>query len=441
MDKKILILGAGRSSGTLIDYLLNQSQQFEWKITVADTNLALAKAKVKNHPNGFPVDIDYISQTHLLAAFDLIISLLPPNLHFEVAQACVHFKKNFLTTSYVTDKINSLHEEAIKNKVLLMMECGLDPGLDHISAMKMLDEMKEMGGRINSFKSYCGGLVAPSSDNNNWNYKITWNPRNVVLAGQGGVVKYLMRGKKKFITYHQLFERTENIEIEYYGSFEAYFNRDSLNYQSLYGLDGIQTLVRGTLRRPGFSKAWDILVHLGLTDDSFTIEDSENMTYKEFFSSFLPHTVDFNTLDEFWEQNHGHISDLVKEKIIYLGLVENEKIGIPNATPAQILQKRMIEKLKLEENDKDMVVLYHEMIYDYNQRMRFKKSSLVVEGTNSEETAMAKLVGLPLGMVAKLILTDKLNLSGVHIPVYPEIYNPVLKELKELGIKFTEVIL
>jgi saccharopine dehydrogenase-like NADP-dependent oxidoreductase len=437
--KKILILGAGRSSASLIDYLLNESGKQGWQVIVADASLEMAQEKIKGNKNGKAVQLDINNsaqrETEIKEA-DLVISLLPPAFHLPVAETCVAFSKNLLTASYVTPEIQALHSQAEKKGILLLMETGLDPGLDHMSALKEINAIKAQGGKITSFKSYTGGLVAPESDNNPWRYKVTWNPRNVVMAGQG-TVKYLEAGRYKFIPYHQLFRRLEKISIEGYGEFEGYANRDSLKYINTYGLESIPTFIRGTLRKPGFCSAWNCLVQLGMCDDSFVIDNSENMTYKEFTASFLDDN-NINTVQRtFCKYVNIHESSDDMLRVKWLGLFTNEKTGIPNATPAQIIQKLIMEKWKMRPEDKDMIVMQHLLEYELEGKHLKLSASLVVKGDDQMHTAMAKTVGLPLGMAAKLILQGKISMKGVQIPVTKEIYEPVLSELAGMGVEFT----
>ena len=283
--RNILIIGAGRSASSLIQYLLNKSTQENLHLTIADISLELAQRKTNNHPNATAIALDITneSQRHAeIAKADIVISMLPAHLHIEVAKDCIIYKKHMVTASYVSDAMQELDAAAKENGLIFMNEIGLDPGIDHMSAMKVIEEIREKGGKIILFESFCGGLVAPESDNNLWNYKFTWAPRNVVLAGQGGAAKFIQEGKYKYIPYTKLFRRTEFLMVEGYGKFEGYANRDSLKYRSVYGLDDALTLYRGTIRRVGFSKAWNMFVQLGMTDDTYTMENSENMSFYPF---------------------------------------------------------------------------------------------------------------------------------------------------------------
>ncbi|SFE71526.1 saccharopine dehydrogenase C-terminal domain-containing protein [Thermoflexibacter ruber] len=439
--KKILLIGAGRSSYSLIQYLLNCAMREDWELIVGDMNLVLAQEKVKNHPKGKAIQFD-INQAEIadkeIAEAEVVISLLPPFLHSKVAQACLKFHKHLITASYVSPEIKAMNSEAKSKGLLFLNEIGLDPGIDHLSAMQIIDRLKAEEAKISAFRSYTGGLVAPEYDNNPWHYKFTWNPRNVVLAGQG-TAKYIINGQYKYVPYHRLFSHLEQVSITGHGEFEGYPNRDSLTYREVYGIAHIPTLLRGTLRSKGFCQSWNVFVQLGMTDDSYVIENSENMTYREFTNSFLQYSKTYLVEEKLAmllgvTPNH----ELIK-KIEWLGLLGHERIGLPQATPAQILQHLLEKKWKLEADDKDMIVMQH--IFEYETLQGEKKklfSSLVVKGENKQETAMAKTVGLPLGIATKLLLHGKISLRGVLIPVQAEIYVPVLEELAQLGIQFSE---
>jgi len=437
--KNILIFGAGRSSHTLIQYLTEHARQFDWKITVADFAEKYWRANAEVHYRQVDVN-DEPERDREVGEADLVISMLPARFHPLVAQSCVKFSKNLLTASYETKELKAFENEVTQKGLFFLNECGLDPGLDHMSAMKLIDRIKTDGHNLQSFESFTGGLVAPESDNNPWHYKFSWNPRNVVLAGQDGPAKFIQNGKYKYIPYNRLFRRTELIDIENYGLFEGYANRDSLKYIEKYNLQGISTIYRGTLRRPGFCRAWNVFVQLGATDDSYIMENTENMTYREFINSFLYyHPTDSVELKLYHYMHIDQDSDII-QKLKWLGIFSNTKIGLKQATPAQIMEHMLKQKWQLQPGDKDMVVMWHKFVYRDKNSGILKKmtSSLVVTGDSDQHTAMAKTVGLPLGIAAKLVLTEKIKLTGMYIPNLPAIYHPVLDELKKHGIVFSE---
>ena len=439
--KKIIIFGAGRSSTSLIEYLLSIAKEQHLFITLLDFNEELAKSKISNHKYGEAYFIDANNKNERLKFIkgsQLVISMLPAHMHLGIVKDAIHEKVHVITPSYVTEEIRSLDEAAQNNDVLILNEMGLDPGIDHMSAKKIIDEIEDNGGKLTGFESFTGGLVAPESDDNPWNYKFTWNPRNVVLAGQGGTAKFIQEGKYKYIPYNKLFRRTEIIEIEEYGKFEGYANRDSLRYRSVYGLNEIPTMYRGTLRKIGFCRAWNVFVQLGLTDDSYVIEGSEHITNRDFINSFLA----YNPHDSVELKLRHYLGieqdDYIWEKLVWLGLFEDKKIGLKNATPAQILQKILQDKWSLTEEDKDMIVMWHKFNFIHKGVDKEIRSHMVYIGKDSQFTAMSDTVGLPLGIAAKLLLNEKIKGRGVKLPIEKEIYQPVLDELEELGITFEE---
>jgi saccharopine dehydrogenase-like NADP-dependent oxidoreductase len=439
--KKILVIGSGRSSTSLIKYLLDNSELEKWTVTVVDFNLKLAESKVGNHPNGLCFKLDAnndIKRKEFIQSSDVVISMLPAHMHFKVLKDSVDCGVHVITPSYITDEIRSLNEDALKNNVLVLNELGLDPGIDHMSAKKLIDHVKANGGEVKGFESYTGGLVAPESDDNPWNYKFTWNPRNVVLAGQGGSAKFIKEGKYKYIPYHKLFRRTDIIDVPGYGKFEGYPNRDSLKYRSIYELDNISTMYRGTLRKVGFCRAWNIFVQLGATDDSYIVEGSENMTNREFINSFLK----FNTYDSVELKLRHYLrieqDDYMWEKLVWLGIFEDKKIGLKNASPAQILQKILQDKWTLSPQDKDMIVMWHRVTYKLDKIEKSLISHMTFIGKDSNLTAMSDTVGLPLGIATKMLLNGSIKTRGVVLPLDKQIYDPVLKELKQYGINFVE---
>ncbi len=440
--RKILVIGAGKSSSSLITYLLNKSTSENLHITVADISLELAKSKIQNHKNGTAIALDIsddIQRTKEINNTNIVISMLPAHLHINVAKDCLKYGKNMVTASYVSKEIMELNEEVSKTGLIFMNEVGLDPGIDHMSAMQIIDSIREKGGKMLLFESFCGGLVAPESDNNLWNYKFTWNPRNVVLAGQGGASKFIQEGTYKYIPYHKLFRRTEILNIDGFGKFEAYANRDSLKYRSIYGLDDILTLYRGTIRRVGFSKAWNIFVQLGMTDDSYIMENSENMSYRDFTNSFLAYNPNDSVELKLRYYLKIDQDDIIWEKLLELDIFNNtKKVGLKNATPAQILEKILKDSWTLQKDDKDMIVMQHLIGYELNGKKQQIESSMVCIGDNQTYTAMAKTVGLPVAIATLKILNGEINATGVLRPVTKEIYKPILKELEENGINFSE---
>jgi len=440
--RHILIIGAGRSASSLIQYLLNKSEEENLHLTIGDLSLELAQRKTKHHKNATAIALDIYNEEQRrneIQKADIVISMLPAFMHIEVAKDCILFKKHMVTASYISEEMQNLDQLAKENNLIFMNEIGLDPGIDHMSAMKVIDEIRDQGGKIILFESFCGGLVAPESDNNLWNYKFTWNPRNVVLAGQGGAAKFIQEGSYKYIPYHKLFRRTEFMEVESYGRFEGYANRDSLKYRSVYGLDDVLTLYRGTIRRVGYSKAWNMFVQLGMTDDSYTMENSETMTYREFTNSFLPYHPTDSVEIKLRLSLKIDQDDIKWDKLLELDLFNPTKmVGLKNATPAQILEKILTDSWTLEEHDKDMIVMYHKFGYEIDGKQKQIDSKMVCLGDDQTYTAMAKTVGLPVAMATLQILNGNIKTPGVQLPINREVYLPILKELEEYGVIFHE---
>ncbi|HWB63487.1 MAG TPA: saccharopine dehydrogenase C-terminal domain-containing protein, partial [Chitinophagales bacterium] len=423
-----LILGAGKSSIYLIDYLAEHAAQQQWQVTVADVSQQLALAKTKGRAGTQALAINLADQSAtetLLSTANVVISMLPAAFHWQIAKMCVALKKHLVTPSYISPEMKALHAEVESAGLVFMNEMGLDPGIDHMSALQIIDALKEKGAKVTSFKSHCGGLIAPESDTNLWHYKFTWNPRNVVLAGQGaGGIKYRLNGQMCELKYEELFASAEMITVEGHGNFESYPNRDSLKYISEYGLDDIETMYRGTLRVPPFCKGWNCLVKLGLTREE--VVDTASLLRQE---------------DEILKLLAIDKSNETYRLLIQLGLFDKlAAIKGGKINPAVFIQQILEEKWRLQPGDKDMVVMVHEIEYRLGAEKKKIQSSLVCTGDNEEHTAMAKTVGLPVAMVTKMLLNGAISKKGVLMPKYPEIYNPILADLKQYGITFNEII-
>lgn len=440
--RNILIIGAGRSATCLIRYLLDKSSSEKLFITIGDISLRAAQKFTKNHTNAKGILLDVFNKEERERAVkncDMVISMLPARFHIEVAKDCITFGKNLVTASYISDEMQNLDKEAKAKGLVFMNEIGVDPGIDHMSAMKVIDNIRDKGGKLLLFESFTGGLVAPESDNNLWNYKFTWNPRNVVLAGQGGAAEFLQEGLYKYIPYNRLFRRTELIKIDGYGKFEVYANRNSLKYHDVYGFKDILTLYRGTIRRVGFSRAWNVFVQLGMTEDGYIIPNSENLTYRKYVNLFLPYSPTDSVELKFRHNLKIDQDDLIWEKLEELDIFNGKKkLGIKNATPAQALQKILMDKWTLAENDKDMIVMYHKFGYELDGETYQIDSSMVTTGEDQTYTAMAKTVGLPVAIAALKILNKEISSPGVLRPIAKEVYEPILEELENYGINFKE---
>jgi len=437
----LLVIGAGRSATIFINYILEQARENNFMVTVADADIEQAKRKVHDHPNGRPTWLDASKQADrkdLIQRHDVVVSLLPPQMHLDVAQDCIVLGKHMVTASYVSKQVFRLGDEARQRALVFMNELGLDPGIDHMSAMQRIHQIQKQGGNITGFYSYTGGLVAPENDNNPWHYKFSWNPRNVVLAGQG-TAQFLEDNKLKYIPYRRLFRQFREVDIPGMGTYEVYANRDSMLYKDAYGLKNIKNLFRGTIRHKGFCEAWNALVRIGLTDATFPIVDSDKLSYHDLMEAFLgisQHTG--SVKDRVAKMLETEPDSEIMQKLEWLGLFSKRRIKVQSATPALILENLLLEKWALQPTDKDMVIMQHVFEYEINRKRKKLTSTLVMKGVNSEETAMSKLVGLPLGIFVKLLMQGKISTTGVNIPIMPEVYEPVMAELETYGIVFVE---
>ena len=425
MNKHILLFGAGKSATCLIQFLDKTVTSRNWQLVVAENNLELAQSKLSGSPQTKAVQVsveDREQRDNLIRQADIVISLLPPALHFLVATSCVEWRKHLLTASYLDDKLKAL-EPAIRDKGLIFLcEMGLDPGIDHMSAMQLIHRIKEQGGQIHSFHSHTGGLVSPVSDDNPWHYKISWNPRNVVLAGSAGA-KYLENRQTVTRSYEGLFRQINKVDIKGLTTLAWYPNRDSLSYIPIYELDGIDTFIRTTLRYPEYIRAWGTIVEAHLTDDK------------------APLSGDTATIAQWSSPIRPLVDDPIRPQLEYLGLFSEEQVPSTARTSADVLQHLLETRLAMRPGDKDMIVMLHEIAYTTAASpgtTRKIASSLVVHGEDHLRTAMAKTVGLPLGIAAVLILEEKIKLTGLHIPISPGIYNPVMEELALQDIRFVE---
>jgi saccharopine dehydrogenase-like NADP-dependent oxidoreductase len=437
--KKILLFGAGKSSSFLIKYLIQHAAENNWVVQIVDQNTKHIQDKygVVNHLQLFTTDVfNNAERAELIQHAELVISLLPPSLHIVVAKDCLLYAKNLITASYVSDEIKAMDAELKEKKVLFMCEMGLDPGIDHMSAMKIIDEIAKENGEIFEFKSHCGGLVAPESDTNPWHYKISWNPRNVITAGAAGA-HFLFNKQEYKIDYPQIFKNNQTIQVNGIGQLAYYSNRDSLSYQALYDLKNVDTLERTTLRYPAYSAAWQYIIDMGLTNEKGKLYDTENLT----FEAWLQDVLQTNNVAE--KLNFIFGNDEASQKLFdYLDLTSRQFINIgTQKSNADILQSVIEQKWKMQDTDKDMIVMQHEFKYRKAGKATYLKSTLIVKGEDKTYTAMAKTVGLPMAILAKLILTEKVTaLYGVNIPVMQKVYAPVLQELVEQGIIFEEEI-
>lgn len=440
--KNILVIGAGRTSSSLINYLIKKSEEKDWFITVADQSLELAKSKTKSHPRSKAIEFNIFNEDDreaLIRKMDIVASLLPETLHIHLVKDCLKNKVHLVTASYISPKMATYDEQAKDVGLIFLNEMGLDPGIDHMDTLRLISKIKNIGGKLISLRSYGGGLISPESDDNPWGYKITWNPMNVVTAGMASA-RYVKDSKLRIVPYNRLFLDIHPVDIPGVGKLEAYPNRDSIKYRRIYDVPSIPNVFRGSLRKPGFCRAWNALVRIGLTDNRYFVPDADKLTYNEWLSFYLPHDNNKSTKEKLGEFLFETDESEILKKFEWLGLLSDKKIELKEATPADILLALLQEKWKFTENDKDMVILHTEIEYEIEQKCERIKSTLVLYGEKNFNTAMSTSVGLPMGVGVNLILSEKVSERGVTIPIYPDIYEPALKELEELGIIFKESI-
>jgi saccharopine dehydrogenase-like NADP-dependent oxidoreductase len=437
----ILVLGAGRSSGSLIQYLADWSTTMGHAITVADRSPEALESKCAEYPSIQTVTLDdqhLTSLESLVKTCDIVVSLLPPEMHVTVGQMCLHHGKHMATASYATPEIMAMDKEAKEKNLVFLYELGVDPGIDHMSSLHMIHKAMKEKGKIQSFKSFGGALLSPETEKDNpWNYKFTWNPRNVVLNGQGSMARYRIQHRDYYVPYARLFRETWNVHVPDAGDYEAYANRNSLQYIQHYGLKDVPTLIRGTLRRPGFCEAWNALIHWGATHNDTVITVENDVPVKDYFSHLMLNPSGLDHQSGFEQQIGFALSDEAWKRISFLELNGHLLLPKGSYTPAEVLLHVLLQKWALHEQDKDMVVMYHELTYHTGQTEKKIVSTLCLKGKNSRETAISSTVGLPLAMGVRLIAEQKIPYCGVILPVVPEIFIPILEELRSYGISFT----
>lgn len=441
--KNVLVLGAGQSTPFLIEYLLNHAESGGWFVTVGDRNVSLAQGRINRHPRGNALQIDandVAMLSGLIKQSDVVVNLLAPMFQHQVALLCVEHGKHMVSASYQDRRVRDLRMDAQRQGILILCEIGLDPGIDHMTAMSLINDVRDKGGRIKGFVSYGSGVPAPDSLSNPIKYAVTWNPRNVVMAAESGA-QYLIDGKIKLVPPWDVFQRSWVVNVEGIGSMEAYPNRDSLSYQSLYGLEHAATMIRGTLRYPGWSEMFLQIVRLGLPNETLRVPDLGNRTYAELVEMFLPRGATGADI----EQRVAHRLSIsptgaIMDKLRWLGLFSQEKVGIDGETVAEAMIHLLKSKLRLGDNERDMVLLVHELEVEYQESGRREKvvSTMTEYGVPGGHTAMSKTVGLPAAIAVRLLLANELPITGSHIPTHPAIYRPVLDELKSAGLSVTE---
>lgn len=434
--KKILILGAGLVAKPLVRYLLDQP---DFKVEVASRTVSKAVKLIDSHPDGEAKELNLKDEEGLkkeIADSDLVISMVPYGFHPKVAKFCIDFGKHMVTTSYVSEAMQNLDSEAKNAGILIINEIGLDPGIDHMEAMRIIHEVEEKGGEIQSFTSFCGGLPAPEANTNPFGYKFSWSPIGVLLAGKNSA-QYLKEGQQVLIPAEDLFKDYAIINIEGLGEFEGYPNRNSLPYIQLYGIQSTETMLRGTLRNKGWCRTMKKMVDLQLLDE----EEKEwgDITYKDFIRRLMDNPAE----EDIKKALGAHLSieedsDII-QRLEWLGLLSDEAITVSKGSVLDILGARMLEKLQYEEGERDMIILQHQFIASYPDDKKEKITSTLIDfGIPDGDSSMARTVGLPAAIATRLILEGKIEMTGVHIPVIPKIYTPILQELKGMDITFKE---
>jgi saccharopine dehydrogenase (NADP+, L-glutamate forming) len=356
-------------------------------------------------------------------------------MHAAAAKIALKHNAHVVTASYASQEMIDMHEEAKEKGLTFLNELGADPGIDHMNGMRSIDKIRKKGGELLAFTSYCGSLVAPESNDNPWGYKFTWSPMNVIMAGSAGAC-YYKKGNFRCIPYHRLFTNPKVIGIPGFREFEAYENRDSVAYRKKYNLEDIPTLIRATLRYPGFCEGWNMFIQLGLTANNYHIEGSENMTYRQWVASYLPNN-DASLENTLADILHIERDGELHEQLLWTELLSDRPIRRVNGTPAEILLDLLLDKLKFKHGDTDMLVFYERLEYKLEGELFEHLSYLVTRGLDYWHTAISRTVGLPAAIGAKLILNGEIKSPGVLFPWTKEVYGPVLDELAELGIAYT----
>jgi saccharopine dehydrogenase-like NADP-dependent oxidoreductase len=434
--KKILILGAGMVSRPIVKYLLDQPDYY---VKMASRTVGKADAIIDSHERGESEQFNVSDDKHLeklVSEADVTVSLLPYEFHVKVANFCIKHKKHLITTSYVSDNMKNLDEKAKNAGVLLLNECGLDPGIDHMSAMRIIHDVESKGGKVISFRSTTGALPSHEANTNPFGYKFSWSPRGVLLASRNPS-RWLQDGQ--FISYpgEQLFENYKIEDVPGVGSFENYPNRNSVPYKEIYGLKDAKTVYRGTFRNTGWCETMRYIVALGWLDDK-PLTNFSGKTYGD----LTRHLIKSESSENLAKKTAAFLGlkpySAVIKRLEWLGLFGDEKLPLDKDNPLDYLNVLTLKKMSLGKDEKDMIVMHHEFIADYGRKKEYITSTLVDYGIPNDDSAVARTVALPAAIAVKMLLEKKIKLTGVHIPVVPDIYNPILDELESMNIKFVE---
>lgn len=434
--KKVLVLGAGLIARPLIRYLLDQP---EFEVEVADVIVSKAAKIIDNHPRGTAKELNLKIEESLrdeISKADIVVSIVPYTFHAMVAKYCIEFKKHMVTTSYVSPEMNDLDQKAKEAGILILNELGLDPGLDHMEAMRIIHEIEEAGGQVESFTSFCGGLPAPEANTNPFGYKFSWSPIGVLRASKNQA-KYLKDGQQVLIPSEDLFNNYSMIKIEELGDFEGYPNRDSIPYIEIYGIPSTKTMLRGTLRNIDWCQTLKKIGELGLLDEEE--KDWTGLTYKEFMRKLMNAPSDVDVKKAMSEYLRIEEDSDVMGRLEWLGLLSDDLLAPQQGSAMGVLGALMIEKLKFDEGERDMIVLQHELVASCPGDRKEKITSTLIDyGIPHGDSSMARTVGLTAAIGTRMVLEGKITSTGVHIPIVSDIYIPILSELKKMRIAFEE---
>jgi len=433
--KTVLVLGAGLVTRPLVDYLLKHNI----RVRVASRTVAKAEQLIGDHPHGEAIEWTVDKQDELkkmIADAELVVSLLPANFHAEIAKLCIELDTNMATTSYVSPEMKALDEPAKENGIIILNECGVDPGIDHMSAMRIVHDVQNKGGKIKSFMSYCGGLPAPEANTNPYGYKFSWSPKGVLLAGKNNA-KYRKDGKDINVEGKDLFDNHWEVDVPSFGKLEGYPNRNSLDYIETYGFEGIDTMFRGTLRNPGWCETLKAIVDLNYVDTNE--QDWSEKTYEDMGWKLIEQEPEGDLRKAMAGKLGIQEDSFILDNFEWLGLFSSENVPIENGGVIDVLTATMLDKMSYEDSERDMLVLYHNFIAEYADGKKEEITSTMIDyGIPNGDSSMSRTVSLPVAIGVRMILEGKFSKPGVWVPVIPELYNPILDELETLNIKCVE---
>ena len=436
MAKKVTIFGAGLVVKPMVDYLAGK----DYEITIASRTLSKAEKLAAPHSNATAklfLSDDEQAMEEFVKASDLVVSLLPATMHVKVAKKCIEFKTDMVTTSYISPEMRALDQEAKEAGIIILNEIGVDPGIDHMSAMKIFHHVENEGGKIVSFMSYCGGLPAPEANTNPLGYKFSWAPKGVLKAAGNGT-RFMKDGKIIEVEGKNLFRNYWFVDVEGAGTFEAYPNRDSMGYIDLYGLKHLKTMYRGTFRNISHCDTWYIMSQMGFYKEDEIFDNLEG-TVKEFIlEKMLKIDKDKCLKTVLMEKYNLPEESVILKKFEWLGFFDDTPVPIKKGGAVDVLTAIMLDKMSYEEGERDLLVLHHQFIAEYPNKTQKITSTMIDYGIPNGDSSMARTVSLPAAIGVHMILEGEINIKGVHMPILPDVYNPVLQELENLDIKVVE---